>query len=810
MHRATEVASTWQRDMTKPRSNEIQGDILIVDDDLANMRTLSTLLTDRGYEVRSARDGATALMMASADLPDLVLLDLVMPEMDGFQVCQRLKSNPETSDIPIIFVSALDEVVDKVRGFEVGGVDYITKPYNAEEVGIRVKTHLALYKLRRELEREISERERAEEALRASRHFIQSSLDALSAHIAILDGSGTILAVNASWRYFADQNGLGWEDYGVGRNYLEVAEAATGMSSQGALEAATGIREVIAGVREAFRLEYPCHGPEQKRWFVLRVTRFESSQGVQVVTSHEDISERVQAEKALRARTEELGERVKELNCLYGISALIERPGISLEEILQGTAELIPPAWQFPETTCARIVMEGQKFRSESFRETLWKQASPLSVHGERCGKVEVCYLEERPEAEEGPFLKAERKLLDAIAERIGRVAERFQAEKALRRRVDELSALNRVAQVVATAADVGETLETAVQTATELFDARTALIAAWDSEDAELQILAGFEPTSGAFATTSQAFSLNEMPITRRVLDSGQSTVVPDVRQVSLSDPVHRFVSDLDLRAFMLIPLKAHGTVIGVLAVGSDQPERTFASAEVALAETIAGDVASAIENARLAEQARAAAVDTERSRLARELHDSVTQALYSITLYTDATLLALSAGRTGVVKERLEQLNRRAREAMTEMRLLIYELRPSILEERGLAEALKARLESVEVRSGLKADLQVVGERRLPPEVEEALYRVALEGLNNVLKHARAGDVELGLLFDESTVRLTIRDDGTGFDVDSASRYGGYGLAMMKERVQHIDGALSIETAPGAGTTLHVEVKA
>ena len=98
----------------------------------------------------------------------------------------------------------------------------------------------------------------------------------------------------------------------------------------------------------------------------------------------------------------------------------------------------------------------------------------------------------------------------------------------------------------------------------------------------------------------------------------------------------------------------------------------------------------------------------------------------------------------------------------------------------------------------------------RRLPAEVEDALYRVALEALNNVLKHARAGSVLLCLYFENNVVRLTIQDDGSGFDLDAAARYGGYGLAMMEERVRYIDGTLTIETAPGAGTTLRVEVEA
>ena len=179
-------------------------------------------------------------------------------------------------------------------------------------------------------------------------------------------------------------------------------------------------------------------------------------------------------------------------------------------------------------------------------------------------------------------------------------------------------------------------------------------------------------------------------------------------------------------------------------------------------------------------------------------------------MTLHTDATLLALSSGKIDVVEERLHLLNERAREAMTEMRLLIYELRPSILEEAGLAAALGTRLEVVEARSGLKTDLLVVGERRLPLDVEAELYRVALEGLNNVLKHAKASEVRLRLTIGNRDVHLTIDDNGSGFDLEAATRYGGYGLATMEERMRKIGGTLSIETVPGGGTTLHVEAKA
>ena len=147
----------------------------------------------------------------------------------------------------------------------------------------------------------------------------------------------------------------------------------------------------------------------------------------------QEMEERKRAEKALREKTHELSERVKELNCLYHISNLVEKPGISLEEILRGTVDLIPPSWQYPEVTCARIILQGQEFRSENFRESVWKQADDIVAHGERIGSLQVCYLEEKPESDEGPFLKEERSLLKAIVERLGRLTEQMRAEEALR-----------------------------------------------------------------------------------------------------------------------------------------------------------------------------------------------------------------------------------------------------------------------------------------------------------------------------------------------------------------------------------------
>ncbi|TET59848.1 PAS domain S-box protein, partial [Candidatus Aerophobetes bacterium] len=146
-----------------------------------------------------------------------------------------------------------------------------------------------------------------------------------------------------------------------------------------------------------------------------------------------DITERKKMEEELRKRTYELGERLKELRCLYGISELVEKEGIFLEEILEGTLNLIPRSWQYPEITCARIVLEGQESKTNNFRETAWRQTSDIAVHGKKIGTVEVFYLEEKPKSDEGPFLKEERSLVDAIAKQLARIIERKQMENELK-----------------------------------------------------------------------------------------------------------------------------------------------------------------------------------------------------------------------------------------------------------------------------------------------------------------------------------------------------------------------------------------
>lgn len=169
--------------MSRDRTSQPQADLLIVDDTPDNLRLLSQMLLEEGYRVRKAINGQRALQAVEAEPPDLILLDIMMPELDGYQVAKRLKDAPKTRGIPIVFLSALNETMDKVLAFDIGGVDYITKPFQVQEVLARVRTQLTVRRQQKQLvaqneqlQREIQERKKVESALRVYIHAMSHDL----------------------------------------------------------------------------------------------------------------------------------------------------------------------------------------------------------------------------------------------------------------------------------------------------------------------------------------------------------------------------------------------------------------------------------------------------------------------------------------------------------------------------------------------------------------------------------------------------------------------------------------------------------
>jgi signal transduction histidine kinase len=245
----------------------------------------------------------------------------------------------------------------------------------------------------------------------------------------------------------------------------------------------------------------------------------------------------------------------------------------------------------------------------------------------------------------------------------------------------------------------------------------------------------------------------------------------------------------------------------LGVLSVFGEAIQK-FSAEDIALLAAIANHVGVAVDSAQLRQRAEHAAVMEERQRLARELHDSVTQSLYSLTLFAEAGMDSARAADLGRIEHYLSRIGENALQALKGMRLLIFELRPLALRQEGLVGALRQRLEAVERRAGVETQLVAETPFELPAHVETGLYGIAQEALNNVLRHSAATRVTVRLGADDEGLLLEVIDNGQGFELGSVGDPRGMGLASMQERVEKLAGSLRIVSKPGQGTSIQVAV--
>ncbi|MCK4764526.1 MAG: PAS domain S-box protein [Candidatus Aminicenantes bacterium] len=267
--------------------------------------------------------------------------------------------------------------------------------------------------------RHIGERKRTEEELKKSKEMLSAFMNSTSESFSIFDSRLNLIEINEAglvyWPGSKKKDLLG----------KHITEMVPNLKDTGRIK----IYENVITTGEPYASDDVMPG-EQFGDVYFEVKAFKVADGMGIIVSN--VTARKQAEKKLEQMTHDLGERVKELNCLYGISSSVEEKE-SLEEILRGTVELIPPGWQYPEITCARIIVANREYNTANFKRSPWKQNDDILVKGKKFGTLQVFYLEKRPNEAEGPFLAEERILLNAICERLGRVIERKQAEEKLR-----------------------------------------------------------------------------------------------------------------------------------------------------------------------------------------------------------------------------------------------------------------------------------------------------------------------------------------------------------------------------------------
>jgi signal transduction histidine kinase len=568
------------------------------------------------------------------------------------------------------------------------------------------------------------------------------------------------------------------------------------------------------------------------RW--LQISEYRTQEGG-IFGIRVDITERKRAEWELQKRTFELGKRVKELNSLYGISNLVERQGISLEEILQGTADLLPPAWQYPEITCARVVLDGQEFNSNDFRETVWKQESDIVVFGNQAGAVEVFYTEERHEADEGPFVREERNLLDAVAERLGRIIERVRAEAETRRakevavtRAEELATLNRITQTVASVYEYRPALEIVAQEMGELFNARSCGIALLNSPRTELTIVADYSQDTKAPSAVGNVITLSANPPSAQVVKEGQSKIV----SLSQTSPVTRSIYEkMDARrtkCLMIVPMRTPDEVIGTIGVATDQAGRKFTPAEVSLAETVAGQLIGSIEKARQFEARNdfLASVShelrtplTSISGLTLMTQRRINRILPKVQTKDEKTLKALQQVRSNFKlilsqEQRLTTfINNVLDSASDQVNLFKERLSITAVIERALAStSYSIELKNLDLIKDVPDGIsEIIGDR-------EKLVRVLINLISNAVNFTdEGGSVTYRVREENGDVIVSIIDTGIGIAEEDQhklfkkySQVGdkktgtGLGLAISKVIVELHGGRIWLEESkPGQGST-------
>jgi len=438
-----------------------------------------------------------------------------------------------------------------------------------------------------------------------------------------------------------------------------------------------------------------------------------------------------------------------------------------------------------------------------------------LAADGELLGLLMLYHRRERTYGEN------ELRLAEAFADQTAvalynaRLAEQERgARETAARQIERLGTLAGITERLLASTDTEDVLRIVADAGWRLCDAAGAMVGLMDEERRRLIPLATTGDPQPYFANATVA-TLDEAffagTASGRAIASGQAVRVDDYAAWPVPSPSQQETAAAGVRAVIAAPLRLDGTPIGILWVNDTRP-RTFADEDVRLIQALADQAALAVERARLLRRGQEASALEERARLARDLHDSVTQSVFSLGMLARAAQAQYEKGSTRLSLT-LDRIGTLAEEAQKEMRALLVQLRPPGLDE-GLVVALERLVESFRLRSDTAVQFEPAAGCRLTPAAEAALFRIVQEALGNAVKHAHAQTITVRLTASESTLSIAVRDDGHGFDPESpprpASGRGGIGMRSMRERAAEVGAVLRIESAPGAGTAVLVEAPA
>ncbi len=507
--------------------------------------------------------------------------------------------------------------------------------------------------------------------------------------------------------------------------------------------------------------------------------------------------------------------------CAKGISPQIEHlQNVSVSDfawsntqLLQGQVLHIPRVVDLPPT--AKV--EKEEFEAQDIQSLL---AVPMQHGGKTIGflgfdavHTEKTWSEQNISLLKivgGIFVNAlQRKQSQEALQRAYETLEQRVEERTreIEQRRQELESLYHADEQLYRHVHLDQVLQVLVDIAVKILDADKSSLMVWDEPHQHLtaRVTHGFQ----AKTVRQMVFAAGEGMV-GKVAASGNSAMVEDTH--TAPDVARHITDPEDIRAFMHVPIKIAGQVYGVFNVNYTQP-RSFGEDQLRLFSALAQRAALAIENAQLYEQAQQTAILEERNRIARELHDSVSQALYGIALGTRTTRTLLD--RQDIPEDAQAKLGNPldyvlslADAGLAEMRALIFELRPDALKQEGLVAALQKQAQALRARHKIAVQTSFCEEPPLSFKTKEALYRVAQEALNNIVKHAAASEAKVYLSCDGQRLTLEIQDNGKGFEPQN-SYPGHLGLQTMQERLSLVGGNLDIQSLPGQGTTIRASLK-
>lgn len=476
----------------------------------------------------------------------------------------------------------------------------------------------------------------------------------------------------------------------------------------------------------------------------------------------------------------------------------------------------LPPAQLAPEDDCLFFSLgQANKIRHVSLIRVIQKdckfcnyvrgqQMQSLLVAPLRTGETLVGALYLGFRSPRAPSVKDEQLLNSFVqsgSNTLHRIQVMEQLEDNIRQREHELQVLYGIMSIASEALDAEKMLNKSLRATLEAVGCSMGVIHLADPPSSRLKIAVdeNYPQTLDTFLLLSGLAN----DLWEKVYREGQSVAVRRLQTQSYHETSGQ---DVALLTYLGVPVRVKEVTLGVLSILGDDESLLEPGIEQ-LVRTIADQIGLALETSRQRQRDQETLILEERQRLARELHDSVSQSLYGLVLSADVgnKLLKLKAYKK--LAGTLKDIGDEALQSLKEMRLMLFELRPLSLEAVGLAGALELRLSTVEERAGMDTSLEVSGKEYLPKDLDLEIYRIASEALNNSLKHARASAVRVSLSASPDQVELVIVDDGTGFNA-SQRRAGGIGLSSMQERSHQINGHLTIDSIPDAGTRVYLVV--